>query len=151
MMDRSRHSKKALSLAATTFAVVAAILVAPGVARAAPCDIYASGGTPCVAAHSTTRALFAAYNGPLYQVQRASDGASTNIGVLSAGGFANAAAQDTFCANTTCTITIIFDQTSRHNDLPIEPAGTAGPANRGVPADALPVTAGGHIVYGAEF
>ena len=25
-----------------------------------PCDIYASGGTPCVAAHSTTRALFGA-------------------------------------------------------------------------------------------
>jgi non-reducing end alpha-L-arabinofuranosidase len=23
-----------------------------------PCDIYASGGTPCVAAHSTVRALF---------------------------------------------------------------------------------------------
>ena len=33
-----------------------------------PCDIYAAGGAPCVAAHSTTRALYAAYNGPLYQV-----------------------------------------------------------------------------------
>ena len=30
-----------------------------------PCDIYAAGGTPCVAAHSTTRALFAAYTGAL--------------------------------------------------------------------------------------
>ncbi|WP_229691722.1 cellulose-binding domain-containing protein, partial [Sphaerisporangium melleum] len=28
-----------------------------------PCDIYAAGGTPCVAAHSTTRALYGAYNG----------------------------------------------------------------------------------------
>ena len=27
-------------------------------ATALPCDIYASGGTPCIAAHSTTRALF---------------------------------------------------------------------------------------------
>ena len=34
-----------------------------------PCDIYAAAGTPCVAAHSTTRALYAAYDGPLYQVQ----------------------------------------------------------------------------------
>ena len=34
-------------------------------ATAGPCDIYASGGTPCVAAHSTTRALYGAYNGPL--------------------------------------------------------------------------------------
>ncbi len=42
-------------------------LVSPAtVAQAAgpqSCDIYASGGTPCVAAHSTTRALYGAYNG----------------------------------------------------------------------------------------
>ena len=51
-----------------------------------PCDIYASGGTPCVAAHSTTRALYGAYNGPLYQVRRSSDNTTRDIGVLSAGG-----------------------------------------------------------------
>ena len=39
-----------------------------------PCDIYGAAGTPCVAAHSTTRALYASYNGPLYQVKRPSDG-----------------------------------------------------------------------------
>src|SRR3954468_22365289 len=38
-----------------------------------PCDIYASAGCPCVAAHSTTRALYVSYNGPLYQVMRQSD------------------------------------------------------------------------------
>src|SRR3569833_271142 len=32
-----------------------------------PCDIYAAAGAPCGAAHSTTRALYAAYNGPHYQ------------------------------------------------------------------------------------
>jgi hypothetical protein len=150
--SRLQDMRKALLLAAATFVVTAASLVGvPGIAQAAPCDLYGSAGTPCVAAHSTTRALFAAYNGPLYQVRRASNNATLNIGLSSAGGFANAAAQDAFCANTTCVITIIFDQTSRHNDLPIEPAGTAGPANSGVPADALPVTAGGHIVYGASF
>lgn len=41
-----------------------------------PCDIYATAGDPCVAAHSTTRALYASYNGPLYQVVRQSDGKS---------------------------------------------------------------------------
>ena len=43
--------------------VATASLVAAG-----PCDIYASGKTPCVAAHGVTRALYDAYNGALYQV-----------------------------------------------------------------------------------
>ena len=30
-------------------------------AAAGPCDILAAAGNPCVAAHSTTRALFSAY------------------------------------------------------------------------------------------
>ena len=47
-----------------------------------PCDIYAAGGAPCVAAHSSTRALYAAYNGPLYQVLRQSDGKTLDIGVV---------------------------------------------------------------------
>src|SRR5476649_2897237 len=47
-----------------------------------PCDIYAAGGSPCVAAHSTTRALYAAYNGPLYQIMRRSDGKMLDIGVV---------------------------------------------------------------------
>ena len=91
-------------------------------ATSLPCDIYAAAGTPCVAAHSTVRALYASYNGPLYQVKRASDGTTTNIGTLSAGGYANAAAQNSFCAGTTCTITEIFDQSPEHNNLTIGPA-----------------------------
>jgi hypothetical protein len=82
----------------------------PGTSQAAgslPCDIYGAAGTACVAAHSTVRALYSAYNGNLYQVQRASDRATTNIGLLAPGGYANAAAQDSFCANTSCIITII--------------------------------------------
>jgi hypothetical protein len=142
-------------LAAGSAAVlIAASAVGIGIAQAAtslPCDIYASGGTPCVAAHSTTRALFGGYNGPLYQLRRASDGATTNIGLLSAGGYANAAAQDSFCDNTTCVVTIIYDQTSRHNNLTVAPAGGAGGADNPPPADALPVTAGGHTVYGLSF
>jgi hypothetical protein len=113
-----------------------------------PCDIYASAGTPCVAAHSTVRALFGAYSGNLYQVKRASDNATTNIGTLAAGGYANAAAQDSFCAGTTCIITIIYDQTTQHNNLPISGAGGNGGADVGAVANALPVVAGGHNVYG---
>src|SRR5256714_13050838 len=109
-----------------------------------PCDIYASGGTPCVAAHSTTRALFGAYSGRLYQVRRASDGATTDVGTLSAGGFANAATQDSFCANTSCLITIIYDQSGRGNHLTQAPGGGAagGPDNL-ANASALPISASG--------
>src|SRR5512146_2490155 len=93
-----------------------------------PCDIYASGGTPCVAAHSTVRALYGAYGGALYQVRRSSDNATRDIGVLSAGGYANAAAQDSFCAGTTCLITIIYDQSGRGNHLTqAPPGGFSGP------------------------
>lgn len=113
-----------------------------------PCDIYAAAGTPCVAAHSTIRALFGGYNGNLYQVKRSSDGTTTNIETLTAGGYANASTQDSFCAGTLCTITMIYDQTSRHNDLTISPAGGAGGADVGAVANALPLTAGGHKVYG---
>src|SRR5579862_6083936 len=85
-----------------------------------PCDIYAAAGCPCVAAHSTTRALYASYNGPLYQVMRQSDGKTLDIGVVQpsatqAGGYADAAAQDAFCANTYCWITTIYDQSGHGN------------------------------------
>ncbi|MEU1462668.1 arabinofuranosidase catalytic domain-containing protein [Streptomyces sp. NPDC005727] len=137
-------------------AVLALVLVAlaglSGPAEAAgsqPCDIYGGAGTPCVAAHSTVRALYGAYNGLLYRVTRASDGAATDIGLLSAGGYADAGRQDTFCGGTTCRITKIYDQTARHNDLTPGPAGTAGMgADRGADASEIAVTAGGHKVYG---
>ncbi|CAM5344766.1 MULTISPECIES: arabinofuranosidase catalytic domain-containing protein [Streptomyces] len=120
-----------------------------------PCDIYAAGGTPCVTAHSTTRALFASYTGPLYQIQRSSDHSYRDIGVLSAGGYADAASQVSFCSGTSCTITKIYDQTTKHNDLPISWGGYwkgPGPNGADVGADAmaLPVTAGGHQVFGVK-
>lgn len=55
-------------------------LIAPSIiVEAATCDIYGYGKAPCVAAHSTTRALYDAYNGPPYQVRRAYDNATTDI------------------------------------------------------------------------
>jgi non-reducing end alpha-L-arabinofuranosidase len=120
-----------------------------------PCDIYAAAGTPCVAAYSSTRALFAAYDGPLYEVKRA-DGATLNIGVLTRGGYANASAQNAFCAGTTCVVVKIFDQTSDHNDLVPQGPTTELYSNTNyshnpVSANALPIWAGGHPVYGLKF
>lgn len=147
-----RARRAALSVMAVLSVVLGTLLALPASSQAAvslPCDIYGSAGTACVAAHSTTRALFSSYNGPLYQVKRVSDGAAKDIGVLAPGGYANAAAQDAFCQNTTCSISKVYDQTARHNDLLPGPAGTAGMgADRGADAAEISVTAGGHKVYG---
>src|SRR5690348_3025652 len=126
-----------------------------------PCDIYAAAGNPCVAAHSTTRALYASYTGPLYQVMRQSDGKTLDIGVVApvsapvpdAGGYADAAAQDAFCANTYCWITTVYDQSGKGNHLVQAPRGAfSGPAMGGfnnVPlADMAPITIMGHKAYG---
>jgi hypothetical protein len=123
------------------------------IVAAGPCDIYASGGTPCVAAHSTTRALYSSYTGALYQVKRGSDGATTTISPLSAGGVANAGAQDSFCSNTTCLITIIYDQSGRGNHLTqAPPGGFKGPESNGydnlASATGAPVTLNGQKAYG---
>ncbi|WP_410623536.1 arabinofuranosidase catalytic domain-containing protein [Amycolatopsis sp. cmx-8-4] len=143
--------RRLLATLTTTLLVLGTMLGLATTSQAAgslPCDIYGAAGTQCVAAHSTTRALYSAYAGNLYRVQRASDRAETNIGLLATGGYANAAAQDTFCAGTTCTITVIYDQSPRHNDLTVEGPGTAGGQDVAAIASALPVTAGGHKVYG---
>ena len=116
-------------------------------ATAGPCDIYASGGTPCVAAHSTTRALFASHNGPLYQVQRTSDSKVQDIGVLAAGGVANAATQDSFCAGTACTITRVYDQTGDGNTLVYQGPGGTGGADTAATATTEALSIGGHKAY----
>ncbi len=123
-----------------------------------PCDIYAAAGDPCVAAQSTTRALYAGYKGPLYQVKRESDGKTLNIGVVEPhgsdpGGYADAAAQDAFCKNTVCWITEIYDQSPNHNNLTQAPRGAwSGPALGGMDnlplATMAPVMVMGHKVYG---
>src|SRR5678815_2017181 len=152
----------ALALAGATFAVALPAQAAAVPPRPqGPCDIYAAAGTACVAAHSTTRALYASYNGPRYQLRRLSDDQVKDIGVVpptagpppDAGGYADAAAQDAFCANTTCLVTKLYDQSPMHNDLTQPPrGGFSGPAMGGfnnLPiADMAPVTLGGHKVYG---
>ncbi len=156
---RARLAAAFLLAAAIAVPVLGAVTTAAAAAPSLPCDIYAAGGTPCEAAYSTTRALFAAYDGPLYQVQRASDSSYLNIGLQSAGGVVNAAPQVSFCSGTTCTITLLYDQTSNGNNMPVSPAascagcggaGGPGPGGSDLPASAsaLPVTIDGQPAYG---
>ena len=128
--------------------------MAASIGRKGPCDIFATAGTPCVAAYATTRSLFASYSGPLYEVTRSSDKTSRSIGVLSAGGVADAAAQDAFCASSeSCVVTRIFDQSSKGNDLATAPGGPwySPWPDRGCNATARPTTLAGHKVYGLKF
>src|SRR4051812_13320583 len=153
---KNRRLRTISRIAAAVVALAGGLVAATGTSQAAtqgPCDIYASGGTPCVAAHSTTRALYGAYTGPLYQVRRASDNGTRNVTPLSAGGVADAAAQDSFCAGTTCLITVIYDQSGRGNHLTqAPPGGFPGPAPGGYDnlanAASAPTTVGGQKAYG---
>jgi hypothetical protein len=166
LMTFSRRLRLAAGLllaAALAILGLSAPTAAHAAAASLPCDIYAAGGTPCEAAYSTTRALFADYDGPLYQIQRASDDTHLNIGLESEGGVVDSAPQVSFCAGTTCTITELYDQTSNGNNMPISlgtscsgcSGGISGPATDGAdigaPAMALPVTVDGQQAYGMLF
>lgn len=135
-----------------------------------PCDIAASANNPCVAAISTVRVLRHAYAGPLYQVRKggtnnvfkgnqpAGTGGGTTGGTtqdigFTADGFADSAAQDAFCGagGTACTISKIYDQSGKGNDLIESPAGTYEPGpDYEVPASHA-VMVGGHKVYSLYF
>ena len=117
---------------------------------AGPCDIYQAANTPCGAAHSMARALYASYTGPLYQVQRASDKTTKDI-IVGPDGFAKSSDQDTFCSGTTCTIPIIYDQSPNGNHLRVTfwaywLMSGGNPAT----ATAAKITVGGHTVYGIK-
>jgi hypothetical protein len=132
--------------------VALAALSAAASAAAGPCDIFAAAGTPCVCAHSVVRALYAAYNGPLYLLRRASDSHTAVVATTAAGGFANVATQAAFCAGSSCVIWRIFDQSPFANDLSIAPPGGYVPRiDNGVNASRWPVSVGGHKVFGAYF
>lgn len=120
-------------------------------AQQQPCDIYSSAGSPCVAAYSTVRALYAGYAGPLYEVTRSSDGQTLDVHPQRKGGIAAAATQDRFCRTTTCSITEVYDQSPEGNHLGVAPGGGENPIpDKPADATALPVTVGGHHAYGIK-
>lgn len=137
------------------FRQLSTFLVATGfsLVAAGPCDIYDAADTPCIAAHSTTRALYSSYTGELYELVRASDGATLAITPVTKGGVANASAQDSFCSGTTCLINTIYDQSGNGNHLTqAPPGGFDGPDVDGydnlASAIGAPVTLGGEKAYG---
>ena len=114
--------------------------------RTGPCDIYMAASTPCAAAHSTVRALYGAYNGPLYQVRK---GSSTKDIPVLADGYVDVSVQDTFCSGGTCTISIIYDQSPNKNDIVKSPKALWLP-NGGdeVNASLASIKINGHTAHG---
>jgi hypothetical protein len=124
-----------------------------------PCDIYSTAKTPCAAAYSMIRALSKTYTGPLYQVRSGSSSQNTGTGGttkdigITADGFADTATQDTFCTGSTCTVSILYDQSGNKNNLKVAPAGLSGGGTYAAMPDFESsatkgsLTVGGHKVY----
>jgi hypothetical protein len=91
-------------------------------ARGGVCDLYLADKTPCVAAHSMTRALYGGYDGPLYTLQK-------KQGRVFA--IADTAAHDAWCGSSVCVVQRIWDQSPKGNHLGIErgAANLAPPRN----------------------
>jgi hypothetical protein len=107
-------------------------------------------------AHSTVRKLLSTYTGALYQVRVGGSNAGTG-GTLTeikagADGFADSAAQDTACGTSACSISIIYDQSGKGNDLTYTRAGGSAKGGADLEADAkaLKETIAGHTVYGVH-
>ena len=116
-------------------AVLVSVTLTKHGAVAGPCDIYASAGTPCAAAHSVVRALFSGYTGRLYQLKRFNDNATLDVKAAGPRGLADSAAHDSFCADAhnddnvdvrsvgdypkraACVVWQIYDQTVNGNHL----------------------------------
>jgi len=105
--------------------LVAALLSA---VNAGPCDIYKA---RCCSQHRLSLAR------------------RQDIKPLTAGGIADAAAQDTFCQGSKCVISIIYDQSGKDNRLASVPGGGAKKTSDD-PAqfDRLPITINGQKAYG---
>ena len=123
-----------------------------------PCDVYAAGGTACVAAYSTVRGLLKAYTGPLYQVRNGSSSTNTGTGGttkdigMTVDGYADTATQDVFCSGTVCTVSILYDQSGNGNHLTVAKKGPSNNGNASLDdyessATSGAVTAGGKKVY----
>jgi len=131
---------------------------AVAIATNGPCDVYAAGNTPCVAAYSMVRVLSSAYTGPLYQVRKGAGLQNTGTGgttqdIGAKNGFGDSAAQDAFCGTDTCTVSKLYDQSGRGNHLKVAPKGTtSGGAFAGMDdfesnATKGALMVGGHRVY----
>lgn len=97
-----------------------------------PCDLLLAAGTPCVAALSVARALYGAYAGPLYAVNRTSDGALLDVAPLGPGGAVDTAPLAAFCGGAPCVVQHLYDQSPMGNNLGV--ASKDGRVDKPVPA-----------------
>jgi non-reducing end alpha-L-arabinofuranosidase len=124
-----------------------------GTALQGPCDIYAASGTPCVGAYSTTRLMSSKYGGALYQIRiggsyMGTGGTLKDIGPIAGGAFADGAAQDTLCGSSACTISKLYDQSGKGNDLAVAGAGCyVTTPDTEASAKGRSLTLNGHKVY----
>jgi hypothetical protein len=103
------------------------------------------------------RVLSSAYSGPLYQVRSGSSSTNTGTGGsfkdigVTTDGFADTSTQDTFCSDSTCTVSIVYDQSGKGNNLKAAPAGnytgTAAENDYESIATKQSFKASGHTVY----
>jgi hypothetical protein len=136
-----------LNIALSFFVILSMAQPMDSEAAECPCDIYAAGGTPCVAAHSTVRLLVSTYTGPLYQVRRSSDNTTKDIYPVSGGVAADGAAQDAFCSGT-CVITKLYDQSGHGNFLEYQGSGSSvGGKDNPAVATTESFNLSGHKVY----
>jgi hypothetical protein len=103
------------------------------------------------------RVLSSTYDGPLYQVRKG--GPSPNYGEggetqdigATADGFGNAAAQDAFCGDEPCTVSVLYDQSGKGNHLSAGAEscyqGTNSPRASEADAKSHRLTLRGHDVY----
>jgi hypothetical protein len=122
-----------------------------------PCDIYAAANpaTPCVAAYSMVRVLSSKYTGPLYQVRKGGNktgSGGTTQDIAAKDGFGDGAAQDAFCGSgDTCTVSKLYDQSGKGNDLVVAKkgcyTGTASEDDYESDAKKRSLTVSGHKVY----
>jgi hypothetical protein len=96
-----------------------------------PGDIAKAAGTPFVAAHAMTRALFASYTGPLFKALRDSDQQEKDIGIVSSTKLVDMTLLDSFCSGTTCKVTTLFDQSGNGNDMWRGDVATNAPMDNG--------------------
>ena len=122
-----------------------------------PCDVIGQdeSGAKCVSAHSTVRVIVGDYKGPLYQLCRGGSkaGPSSCTGetkdIEAKDGYADVTTHEEFCGTDACTITKIYDQSGKGNDLEPAPKGGAkGTPDNPAKAMALPVKVNGHKAYG---
>jgi hypothetical protein len=103
------------------------------------------------------RLLSNTYSGLLYQVRKGASSSNTGTGGAvqdiraAADGFADTAVQYSFCAGSTCTVSVLYDQSGKGNDLTVakKGCGTGTLAEDDYESSATrSVTVGGRKVYG---